>query len=549
MDRCKCSKRKENNKLMLNAGKFLISSTFNNFINILKENNSKKDNISLISFYFLLTTGQKFRITANPKDLFKTVLDKFLSENTNLKITINGALFNAGKIDMNKTLSENNIVDNSSIVLIVSNTNNVDPYTYNALINKPLLSDSISTNSSLLNLNEDDKKLLLNIYELLKKVKENQEKLMGRIKNKDKNDNSCDKNNSNCSHIHIKQHKHGLILLYSNRNWICNLCNKNYLKDDTTYHCSLCNFDVCNCCIGKIKKYPLKPFYHEQTKLQSFEFPCHEHKMIYCRTSRNYNKLTEWICNLCRVDYGDKIWSFYCTNCDYDICLKCSKKYISKDLYIKNISIKIDNHEHRLVYMITNRNWICNICRKTYDENIPTFYCTKCDFDACNKCMKKLSDEQKYPLNNDGDRKSYELKKINIDYHKHPLFYCLTSRNSNKKTQWICNNCKDNFNENEWSFYCTLCDYDLCYNCFMSFNEDTDNSESNVEENEYNSQSHEKEDINNETDDNERKDDSEEYNKHSYMESDFDEIGEEEKENKINETEEEENENSCNESY
>ena len=124
--------------------------------------------------------------------------------------------------------------------------------------------------------------------------------------------------------------------------------------------------------------------------------------------------------------------------------------------------------------MITNRNWICNICRKTYDENIPTFYCTKCDFGACNKCMKKLSDEQKYPLNNDGDRKSYELKKINIDYHKHPLFYCITSRNSNKKTNWTCNKCREDFDENEWSFYCSKCDYDICYNCYEHENQSND---------------------------------------------------------------------------
>ena len=64
----------------------------------------------------------------------------------------------------------------------------------------------------------------------------------------------------------------------------------------------------------------------------SFKFSCHEHKMIYCRTSRNYNKTTSWTCNLCKTSYENKIWSFYCKLCDYDICLKCSKEFISEDL-------------------------------------------------------------------------------------------------------------------------------------------------------------------------------------------------------------------------
>ena len=90
--------------------------------------------------------------------------------------------------------------------------------------------------------------------------------------------------------------------------------------------------------------------------------------MIYCRTSRDDNNVTSWNCNLCRKNYGDKIWSFYCTQCDYDICLSCSRKYLPDYDYINKIGITIDNHPHSLVYMITNRDWICNLCRKKYDN-------------------------------------------------------------------------------------------------------------------------------------------------------------------------------------
>ena len=25
-------------------------------------------------------------------------------------------------------------------------------------------------------------------------------------------------------------------------------------------------------------------------------------------------------------DFSNKIWTFYCTNCDYDLCSKCAEK-------------------------------------------------------------------------------------------------------------------------------------------------------------------------------------------------------------------------------
>ena len=109
---------------------------------------------------------------------------------------------------------------------------------------------------------DKDKKILKGIYEYLKNCQlllENINKKINQIKNK----NSCKTNDSECSHIHSEKHEHGLILCYTNRNWICNICKKKYSKDESTYLCSICDCDVCNCCIGISKKYPLKQFYHQ----------------------------------------------------------------------------------------------------------------------------------------------------------------------------------------------------------------------------------------------------------------------------------------------
>ena len=167
--------------------------------------------------------------------------------------------------------------------------------------------------------------------------------------------------------------------------------------------------------------------------------------MIYCRTSRYEYNITTWRCN---------------------ICLSCSKKYIPSYEFIDKKGIKIDAHNHELIYMITNRYWRCNLCRKNYDNNIPTYYCTNCDYDVCSECMSQLSDENNYSLIIHGMRKNYSIKSISDSRHYHPLMYCNISRGRNSMNTWYCDNCKKEYN-NEWSFYCSICDYNLCYKCIF----------------------------------------------------------------------------------
>ena len=32
--------------------------------------------------------------------------------------------------------------------------------------------------------------------------------------------------------------------------------------------------------------------------------------------------------------------------------------------------------------------WYCDVCHKTFKEEIPSYHCTLCDFDICYKCVK-----------------------------------------------------------------------------------------------------------------------------------------------------------------
>ena len=156
--------------------------------------------------------------------------------------------------------------------------------------------------------------------------------------------------------------------------------------------------------------------------------------------------MTKLTCDKCDKTYVNKIWSFYCTICDYDLCLKCAKRYISDEEFVYNSGIIIENHNHPLVYMFSNMNWTCYLCQEQYYSFAPTYCCTNCDYNICRICKENVSDVEKYPFFDEGHRKDFEITKINQDCHEHPLLYCLTSR-TNIATNWNCNVCNKHF---EW---------------------------------------------------------------------------------------------------
>ena len=59
---------------------------------------------------------------------------------------------------------------------------------------------------------------------------------------------------------------------------------------------------------------------------------------------------------------------------------------------------------------------------------------------------------------------SIDMKNI----HNHPLLYCLPLDRIGSNINWYCNFCNSQYNSNISSFYCTLCDYDLCPNCMAN---------------------------------------------------------------------------------
>ena len=407
----------------------------------------EEDNLSdEINFYFSISGDRKFKVKGKKNESLKSIIDKFIKnegfekEFSNMSVT---TLYNGSFIVKEKTLEENNIKENSCVMIVLTDYEET-----------PQGFKEEKENSRVKEKEEFlDLESFLNFYDEITEIKKDQQMIYESIRlNNHCLNNKKEINSEANPKLASKKHNHGLVYLFSNSGWNCNLCSSSKSENIPKYYCSFCDYNLCDKCIGEEKLYPLKQYCHEQTKLKSFKFPFHEHKLIYCRTSRHKDKLTPWTCDICDTTHSDKIWSFYCTYCDYDLCLNCSKKYYSDDELVNNIGIKTDDHEHMLVYMITNKNWSCNLCSKKNESIMATYCCTKCDYNVCEQCKEMRSDEQKYPFFSDGERLDYDIDSVQIKCHNHPLVYCITSR-GRIPTSWFCDLCSKEFGIQDWSFF------------------------------------------------------------------------------------------------
>lgn len=140
-------------------------------------------------------------------------------------------------------------------------------------------------------------------------------------------------------------------------------------------------------------------------------------------------------------------------------------------------SILIKEHKHPLVYcyQIDRKNrgitWLCNKCSSQYNWDAPSFCCTYCDFDICRTCLGKYQlDEIRVndPCSN-YDKNLLEPTKAQISlgkkYNFHNHLLTLIKR-FNSYIFWRCDKCLRNFKNDDLSYYCSLCDYDICPDCF-----------------------------------------------------------------------------------
>ena len=270
-------------------------------------NNSQSNNEIKLRFAF--TTGETFFIDCKNEEKLSDIINRF-KEINNIKEPMNIAITNGDKIkDKEKKLNELGI-ENNQLILFISQIKNNEK--------------EIIEKKKQFHLTEDEK---IQLKKWLKEYKEN------KLINKEKDIDSFfkyTKQKEKISSIDVKEHPHKLVYCISILNWKCSLCDINYTKEKAKYYCCICDFNMCDKCHTK-GEYIKKKIFPEgitpsniDIKNPILKYNNHEHPLIYCRSSRSVIRYNTWICDICECKYKNDIWSFYCTQCDYDLCTKCA---------------------------------------------------------------------------------------------------------------------------------------------------------------------------------------------------------------------------------
>jgi hypothetical protein len=151
-------------------------------------------------------------------------------------------------------------------------------------------------------------------------------------------------------------------------------------------------------------------------------------------------------------------------------------------LSLLNLPIVVPYHmNHPLINCKTpgrdfgNNCWQCNLCKINYSYTVPTFYCTACDFDLCQKCLLSLNAcyitiynysfwmNQNIYFGEDFTNSQFYNSKI----HKHPMVRILREP-CYFENKLKCNFCYKDILKGEQFHYCTLCNYCVCVNCYQN---------------------------------------------------------------------------------
>ena len=324
------------NNCMMNNQK--MNNCWNNCLmnNGINGNNMNKNfnNInSEIRIKFSFMTCQVFNVKGYSNEKFSELLKRFENNECpkELKKHLSIPLFYGNKItDTNKTLSELGITNNSVILFIINNKEEAkklenkekkehkltederiqlkkwqEEYEAKKLIQRALNNKNKGANNEGISIQSEDGETINNFFEF--------------VKNKEQR-----------GAITVKEHIHKLVYCLTDFNWKCHICKKNYEKNKARYLCSICNYNMCDECHSKGNYVKKKVFPDGVTPSNTsvnkkfFQTDYHDHQLVYCRSSRSVIGYNGWICDNCRDNFDNEIWSFLCTNCDFDLCCSCA---------------------------------------------------------------------------------------------------------------------------------------------------------------------------------------------------------------------------------
>jgi hypothetical protein len=314
-------------------------------------------------------------------------------------------------------------------------------------------------------------------------------------------------------------HQHELFLR-DRHSWKCDICKKSK-KDNASFNCKQCDFDVCDECFFQIPQQGQQGYQKQQEGYsQQYQIPQGNQQIQpgYAKTQEqenyeafhdhplNYEEKLNDKCSLCEQNIAGKE-GYKCKECPLILCLNCLNK-----IYYGTKKKSLHNHD---LILQTRSNWKCNICKNKNGN--ASFYCKQCDFDACEDCYIEKT-YQGPNFNNQTNIQNQQNQKdkpigTELSCHEHLMYYseklkekcslCLKNMNNEKgykcntcrfflcfncsnrvfyktknkklhghdlylmmRKNWRCNKCRKHY-ESKASFYCKKCDYDSCDNCYL----------------------------------------------------------------------------------
>ena len=165
----------------------------------------------------------------------------------------------------------------------------------------------------------------------------------------------------------------------------CIIC-LNIEEDPIQYE--LCSHSYCLECINKLSRCPMGcqefkfvPSQLCQDLLSGIKIKC------LCGNEVNYNNIKKHTEEECKkIDFKER---YLLLKKEYKIL----KEEIDNPKAINENEragcIKSFLHKHPIQIMRHFRNaWTCDICENSFNQDIPSYNCTLCDFDVCYKCVK-----------------------------------------------------------------------------------------------------------------------------------------------------------------
>ena len=125
-------------------------------------------------------------------------------------------------------------------------------------------------------------------------------------------------------------------------------------------------------------------------------------------------------------------------------------------------------------------SWSCDICGNMSYYSVPSFYCINCDFDVCQNCILKLGAQDIiiYNYGNENlfvEEENSNRKYINEKVHFHPMLKIQRDK-MHSVVEMMCSICLKNLEKYEIFYYCNLCNHILCIDCYNKCDKNKSNN-------------------------------------------------------------------------